>query len=385
MPFSTKPLPCTLGAVDFKAPAVAAWLHAVRAESAEADLAAAPQILLGAGSVMAQDFVERLVARGRVVAMVDNAHAGTTVSGIPIVGDRDLDALAARLPDAVGIMCCSSDAAVAHFTGLWNGRGPLVSWFEVISRSAPDDDIGAGLGFLRDFGDEAQVLALHAMTMDVFADVLSRQTLDAIMLYRLTWDTRFLAQVKRPEKAIYFEPDVMALDEHEVMIDGGAYDGDTVRDFAAKCGGHFDHVHSFEIDPRNAEAFLAGTVDIPRVSLHRVGLWDAPGEMGLEPRADNCSRLNAKAELKVPLATLDSLGLGRVSLFKLDIEGAEVEALRGACRTIEEYKPKLALSIYHKADDFATILPMVRAMRPDYRFRLRHYSSLIFDTVLYAA
>ncbi len=205
------------------------------------------------------------------------------------------------------------------------------------------------------------------------------------MLYRLTWDGRFLAGIKRPEKAIYFEADVMALGEHEVMVDGGAFDGDTVRDFAARCHGHFDHVHSFEIDPRNAEAFLKGTADIPHVRLHRLGLWSRPGEMGLEARADNCSRLSNSAPVKVQLQALDNLGIGRVSLFKLDIEGAEVEALEGARRTITEYKPKLALSIYHKADDFATILPMVRAMRPDYRFQLRHYSSLIFDTVLYAA
>lgn len=384
MPFSTVPLPAPLGAIDFSAPAMVAWLKAIKAQGEAVDLASVPLILLGAGSVIAQGFVERLIARGHVIALVDNAKAGATVKGVPVIGDGDLDALTGKVSDAVGIVCCSSGAAVDHFVKLWNDRGPLVSWFEVISRSAPGDDIGGSFAFLRDFGDEKQILALHAATRDVFDDVLSRQTFDALMLYRLTWDARVLAQVNRPEKAIYFEADVMPLGDHEVMVDGGAFDGDTVRDFAAKCAGRFAHVHSFEIDPRNAEAFLAGTADIPHVSLHRIGLWNAPGEMGFEARTDNCSRLSDTASVKVPLDALDNLGLGRVSLFKLDIEGAEFEALQGARRTIETYKPKLALSIYHKAGDFASLLPLVRDMRPDYRFRLRHYSSLIFDTVLYA-
>ena len=384
MPFSNIPLPQPMGAIDFDTPAMQAWVSAVDAQG-KADLDTMPLILLGAGSVMAREFIDRLIARGRVVAAIDNALAGKAMSGVPVLGDGDLDALTAHTPDAIGIMCCSSDAASAHFERLWKRRGPLVSWFEIISRSSADDDIGGKFGFLRDFGDRGRIFALHKATKDIFQDALSRRTFDAIMLYRLTWDGRFLAGIKRPEKAIYFEADVMALGEHEVMVDGGAFDGDTVRDFAARCHGHFDHVHSFEIDPRNAEAFLKGTADIPHVRLHRLGLWSRPGEMGLEARADNCSRLSNSAPVKVQLQALDNLGIGRVSLFKLDIEGAEVEALEGARRTITEYKPKLALSIYHKADDFATILPMVRAMRPDYRFQLRHYSSLIFDTVLYAA
>jgi hypothetical protein len=73
-----------------------------------------------------------------------------------------------------------------------------------------------------------------------------------------------------------------------------------------------------------------------------------------------------------------------VTFIKMDIEGSEYNALIGAADTIKKYKPKLAISIYHKPEDIIEILKLLLNMNQDYKFWIRHYSMAWFDTVLYA-
>ena len=68
----------------------------------------------------------------------------------------------------------------------------------------------------------------------------------------------------------------------------------------------------------------------------------------------------------------------------MDVEGEEYEALKGAARIIEEQKPKLAISVYHKNEDIFLIPQLLLELRKDYKFYLRHYSLVTNETVLYA-
>jgi hypothetical protein len=97
------------------------------------------------------------------------------------------------------------------------------------------------------------------------------------------------------------------------------------------------------------------------------------------------SRMDAQTgEVPVQLMALDDLDVGEVTLLKMDIEGAEVPALTGARRTVQSFKPKLAIAAYHKADDLAQLMDAICAIRDDYQFTLRHHSPFFRDTVLMA-
>lgn len=86
----------------------------------------------------------------------------------------------------------------------------------------------------------------------------------------------------------------------------------------------------------------------------------------------------------VPVIPLDE-ALGEDGAFiKMDIEGAEKEALEGAERTVIKYRPKLAISVYHKPEDIVEVPEIILSYGLDYQFYLRHYSLAAFDTVLYA-
>ena len=68
----------------------------------------------------------------------------------------------------------------------------------------------------------------------------------------------------------------------------------------------------------------------------------------------------------------------------MDIEGAELEALKGAQNTIRNYHPKLAISAYHKFEDLFTLPQYIYSLDNSYKFYLRRHSHLAHELVLYA-
>lgn len=83
-------------------------------------------------------------------------------------------------------------------------------------------------------------------------------------------------------------------------------------------------------------------------------------------------------------AIVSELGLDRVDYLKMDIEGAEIEALKGSALTIGKFRPQLAISIYHEPSHFWRIPVMLDGVCPDYRFFVKHYHYHPAETILYA-
>lgn len=73
-----------------------------------------------------------------------------------------------------------------------------------------------------------------------------------------------------------------------------------------------------------------------------------------------------------------------MTFIKMDIEGAELAALKGAKNTIKMYKPKLAICVYHNPLDIIEIPKLIKEIEPSYKLYLRHYSKFYSDTILYA-
>ena len=89
------------------------------------------------------------------------------------------------------------------------------------------------------------------------------------------------------------------------------------------------------------------------------------------------SSKNPHGNLKAKFIDLDTYiarkNLPRVDYIKLDIEGAELEMLHGAAKTITRCKPKMAVSAYHKPEDLWSLATYIKSLRPDYEFEFRHY------------
>ncbi len=95
------------------------------------------------------------------------------------------------------------------------------------------------------------------------------------------------------------------------------------------------------------------------------------------------STIYGKGTQSVEVDAIDNVVKEKVDYIKLDIEGAEQNAIEGACETIKKYKPILAICVYHKAEDWYKIPQKVLAIENGYKIYLRHYMEGIFETVMY--
>ena len=174
----------------------------------------------------------------------------------------------------------------------------------------------------------------------------------------------------------------------DVVLDLGAYVGDSAVAFS-RLVGDAGRVWSFEALSSQYET-LKG--NLARFGCHNVtpcfnAAWNRNEELHMA--ADRGSSRIGGGENPVPGVRIDDFvrdrGIERVDFIKMDIEGAEMEALEGCVETIRAHRPKLALSAYHKPEDLHLIISTVNAMQPGYRFYMRHYDPGFCDTVLYAA
>jgi CDP-glycerol glycerophosphotransferase len=166
----------------------------------------------------------------------------------------------------------------------------------------------------------------------------------------------------------------------DVVIDAGGFVGDTAALFCAKAGGDC-HVHAFELLDENIALFeynnaLNGITD--KVTINRLALSDRSGdEMVIqEHRLHGATSVGISGPGKrITTITLDDYvaqrELERVDLIKMDIEGSEIPALKGAMQTIRRFRPMLALCLYHKWDDVLTIPRFIAATGVEYRFNFK--------------
>ena len=159
----------------------------------------------------------------------------------------------------------------------------------------------------------------------------------------------------------------------DIAIDGGAYDCGTSIAFA-KCGAK---VFAFEMDANNYKNCVtclnSSGFDI---TLENLGLSDKEGVANYFSGGTGSNK-NPNGAFTGNFIDLDTYiaqkNLPRVDYIKLDIEGAELEMLHGAAKTITRCKPKMAVSAYHKFEDLWTLAIYIKSLRPDYEFEFRHY------------
>lgn len=183
------------------------------------------------------------------------------------------------------------------------------------------------------------------------------------------------------------------------IVDGGCFDGMDTIEFSKWCGGRYSQIYAFEPDPVNylhckANIEAAG---VPNVTVFQAGLGDAEGKFTFACDLSQAGHLierttsgqvaskNGSQYITVQVYALDDIADVEIGLIKMDIEGAEIDALRGAKHVIQRDKPQMAICVYHRKGDMLAIMDYLHNLVPEYRFWLRHYGSLDFETVLYAA
>lgn len=184
----------------------------------------------------------------------------------------------------------------------------------------------------------------------------------------------------------YFNNDIFKIDDKEVFVDGGGFDGDTIEEFIQFTKGKYKRIYSFEPQKNKAEIIKDKLWRYgEKVVLFEKGLYDCATELYFDDGNDALSGRIEKVNTNNMIKTIDidSAINEEVSFIKMDIEGAELKALQGAAETIKRYKPKLAICIYHKPEDIWEIPRYIDSLVPEYKFFVRHFGWRYTSTVLY--
>lgn len=191
---------------------------------------------------------------------------------------------------------------------------------------------------------------------------------------------------------------VVTVEPGDTVIDGGMCYGDTSL-FFAHLAGESGRVVGYEFEPGNlaimADNFALNPGHAPRITVRHNAVWNVSGD---EPRfalagpATTVLHPGSETQLAsmvVKTLTIDDLvaeeGLDRVDFIKLDVEGVELQALQGAVDTLRRFRPKLALSAYHKPEDMYALPGFLRSLDLGYRFWLDHFRPGGQETVIFAA
>lgn len=215
-------------------------------------------------------------------------------------------------------------------------------------------------------------------------DETSRRTLECVLRFRCTNDASALKGiVKWPQ---YFQEDVFGPVEDEVFVDGGAFIGDTLDQFVKKFSkGQYKRVYAWELDEYNLKTLRKKAEKYKNVTVIPYGMWSEKTELHFENTGTSVSALSEDSGESVRVDTIDDLcSEEKVTFIKMDIEGAEQAALKGAINVIKRDHPRLAICIYHSPEDLYEIPFWIKSVVPEYKLYIRQHAKYSGETVLYA-
>lgn len=335
-----------------------------------------PIALYGMGDG-ADKVLNEFEARGIRAAAVfasDGFVRGHSFRGFPV---ETLSGVTERLSENIVIVICFASQRpelLRRFTDL-DAR------YDVF---APDVPVVPGPVFDAAFARQNQ--AAMARAYELLADERSRQVFLDTVRFKLSGRLRYLFG-SETEKAEAFE-NLLCLGENEHFADLGAYTGDTVREFLHHTKGRYASITALEPDARSFRKFSAYAAENLTGEIHLVqaGAWREDTTLTFAAKAGRQSRV-AREGVKTEMRALDSVLNGAPCTYlKMDVEGAERQAIAGARETIRRFGPALNIAAYHTSADFFELPLLIHEINPAYRLYLRHHPYVpAWDTNLYAA
>lgn len=189
------------------------------------------------------------------------------------------------------------------------------------------------------------------------------------------------------EQEQYFVRDIPFARGYSRFVDCGAFDGDTAMALLRNQG-RAEAMVLFEPDGENFKKLrrrLKETRAAEEQVLFPCGVWEECGLLRFRSGAASSSGLTEEGDQVVPCVAIDDvIGDFHPTFLKMDIEGAEYRALKGASGVIAQDKPDLAISVYHTIEHMWEVPTLLKRLVPEYRFYLRSHAPCGMETILYA-
>jgi FkbM family methyltransferase len=224
--------------------------------------------------------------------------------------------------------------------------------------------------------------------MALWADDFSRREYLAQVRWRLRADFDALSAPVADES--YFLPEVFALAPGESFVDCGAFDGVTVRSFLKRAGSSFRNITAVEPDPINCGLLREYVAGLPRDLRSRIDIVQkavarSTGTVRFDPLGTLGSAIKADGKIDVDSITLDDLvSETKPTFIKMDIEGAEPDALEGGRAVIGRHQPILAICLYHQQDHLWNLPLLISELGDSYKLFMRPHECDGWQLVCYA-
>jgi FkbM family methyltransferase len=214
----------------------------------------------------------------------------------------------------------------------------------------------------------------------ILKDDISKNQFYNLINFRLSYDLFYMQGFFSKEDEQYFE-DFLKFKNGDVFVDVGGFDGSTTKKFIEHCPDYgkiiyFEpEISNFNISKENLKAYRD-------IKLFNLGLSDKKQSINFQIDGFS-SKISEAGATKIFVDKLDNLIEEKVDFIKIDIEGAEKDAVLGAREVILKYHPKLAICIYHNVNDCWLIPECVFSIRKDYDIYIRHYTENYCETVMF--
>jgi FkbM family methyltransferase len=219
--------------------------------------------------------------------------------------------------------------------------------------------------------------------LSLFNDQTSKENYSQIIEYLKTFDPFILGKYNSQNQ--YFPLDIDVWNGKGALYDIGSYDGENIYD-AFLIKGQLELVIAFEPDLINYNR-IVNNQKLKNIArqffIYPCGVWSETTMLRFKSDGGESSSQSEDGNHIIPVVKIDEVIHTRPGYLKMDIEGAEVEALIGAKETIFEFRPSLAISLYHRPNHFFTIPLLVNSWNLGYKFYIRFYANNLFETVLY--
>jgi len=335
-------------------------------------------VIWGAGQT-AFDVIPILEQKKRILAVVDSdpVKIGKSFCGYQITN-----------PDKVSNLLNDKDLTVLicsmYLTDIANkldsmGISDYYSGFFMLRRDLENEK-------MRELPSDDELRRLKS----ILSDKESERIVDYILEKRKKGIIDYSDLISRPE---YLRDDLFTFTDDEIYVDAGAYDGDTIMQFIKKvrC---FRKIVAFEANNSNYQRMLMnlGLADAvyggEKLQLFHAAVGECEGVISITTNGNESATavLDDRGNLareEVRCVALDDL-VDKATYIKMDIEGYEAEAIRGAEKLIKNNRPKMAVCIYHRPRDLWELPIMISELVPDYKLYIRHHGNIYYDTVLYA-
>lgn len=235
---------------------------------------------------------------------------------------------------------------------------------------APDVPVYGGGLFTKEYAKNHRAELEYVYSR--LADEKSRETFKNVIEYKITGKPEYLFACETDTDEPY--ESFLRLSDNERFFDLGAYNGDTVSDFVGRTGS-YGSITAVEPDPKNFKKLTRFAEELQDMRLINSCISDKSGEKSFSVHGGRNSTAGI-GEL-IRSVTVDALSKPTPPTYiKMDIEGSEREAIKGAENTIKVYKPKMLISCYHRTEDLFKLPIEVDKIRNDYKLYLRHFPSV---------